>query len=463
MSFSDELMKYSKQGRAFVLPTLQRAEVVLPPSDTSWIASKPENVLSGSTVQDDGMGLQYLAHGPTLASVHDFTIIRRDLTRYLGRILPEQIDEISHAFEDGLQPYLSKGDGWQDVPIHKVVQKATVQVVTRIFLGLPICRNKDYIEDAHQWATAFGISGLTLWTIVPEGFKPIIGRLLAMYVNHYKKRATRHTLPTIKTRIQRIRTQVGVDTSDFAEKPDDVLQWLIDEAAKNPDSRHLDPMNIATKLLMFNLFAEHTTYITLSTVLFDMLSYSDFASVLARVRAESDILLPKLSENPTAIREMVVMDSVIRETLRFNPMIARGPIKEVVAPGGVITPGGLHIPRGCHISSSASAMQRDPDFTGMEDADQYDPLRYCDREENATTTQQRLSAVQISDKFLAFGLGKNACPGRFFAVQTLKIMLGHLFTHYDFEPLAERPKFFMFGELAMPSESTMVRIRRRAS
>lgn len=272
----------------------------------------------------------------------------------------------------------------------------------------------------------------------------------------------------IKTRVQRVRTRPHGDQSDFAKKPDDVLQWLIEEAAKSSDSGLLDPMNIATKLLMFNLFAEHTTSNTLSTVLFDVLSFSDLSAVLTRIRPECDVLLPRLSTNPAAIREMVVMDSIICETLRCNPIFARGPIKEVVAPGGVTTKGGLHIPRGCHICSSVSAMQRVPDFTDMKDAYRYDHLRYISTSvssegdvEHSSTKEQRVTAVQISDHFLASSMGKNACLGRFYAVQTLKAMLGYLLTHYNFEPLSERPWFSEFGELSMPSESKVLRIRRR--
>lgn len=55
---------------------------------------------------------------------------------------------------------------------------------------------------------------------------------------------------------------------------------------------------------------------------------------------------------------------------------------------------------------------------------------------------------------------RHACPGRFFAIQMLKLMLGHVLVNYEFEPLAERPEFSSFGDLTMPP-STKVKVRRR--
>ena len=53
--------------------------------------------------------------------------------------------------------------------------------------------------------------------------------------------------------------------------------------------------------------------------------------------------------------------------------------------------------------------------------------------------------------------------GRFFAVHALKVMLGHLLIRYEFEHLAERPRFAEMGDAVMPSEKTIIQIRRRES
>lgn len=182
--------------------------------------------------------------------------------------------------------------------------------------------------------------------------------------------------------------------------------------------------------------------------------------------------MPKLVVNPTAIRDMVKMDSVIRETLRLSAVAGHGMMRRVTAPGGVTTPDGLYLPQGSNISASVIY----PHYVSCENGDEWHPLRFYDMavssaavvagregqdQESHATPKKQTMAVQISDQFLSFGLGKHACPGRFFAVQSMKLMLGYLVTRYDIEPCVKPPKMIEIGEGAIPSSKTLLRLRRR--
>lgn len=140
-------------------------------------------------------------------------------------------------------------------------------------------------------------------------------------------------------------------------------------------------------------------------MLFDLISHPDASNVLAALREEADNVLPQALDDPRALRNMVKMDSAIRETMRYNPMFDHGNMREIVKPGGVTTPDGLYLKQGSHIGSVVSFMQRDPDF--VKDGDKYEPLRHYNQVVNGQSDKQ-LSAVQISDKYLTFGLGKHA-------------------------------------------------------
>lgn len=48
-------------------------------------------------------------------------------------------------------------------------------------------------------------------------------------------------------------------------------------------------------------------------------------------------------------------------------------------------------------------------------------------------------AVQTSADHLFFGHGNQACPGRFFAVHELKVLLSHILMGYDFK-IKKMPK-----------------------
>lgn len=144
-------------------------------------------------------------------------------------------------------------------------------------------------------------------------------------------------------------------------------------------------------------------------VLFEIVCHPNAAQLLAELREEAEAIMPKLGKEPTAVREMVKLDSVIRETLRHTAINAHGLTREVVKPGGLITPDGVHLPQGCHVCVPVDPLQRDEDR--CENGNEMQPMRFY--EKAASSAEQRqLPAVQISEDFLSFGLGKHACPGK---------------------------------------------------
>lgn len=157
---------------------------------------------------------------------------------------------------------------------------------------------------------------------------------------------------------------------------------------------------------------------------------------------------------------MTKLDSVIRESLRLNAITSRGLTREVVAPEGVTTPEGLYLRSGTHLCIITGSRQRD--FDVWEGADNFVPLRFVRPSDGPDEFASKpRHAVHVTEDFLSFGYGQHACPGRFFAVQALKVIIGLLLIRYDFEPLQERPKPTEIGEVIIPPEKATVKIRRR--
>ncbi|KAJ5041684.1 uncharacterized protein L3040_005257 [Drepanopeziza brunnea f. sp. 'multigermtubi'] len=100
----------------------------------------------------------------------------------------------------------------------------------------------------------------------------------------------------------------------------------------------------------------------------------------------------------------------------------------------------------------------------------FDPLRFCSRGEAdeaadgklpAEAAKKNIPLVRTSSAFMAFSHGKDACPGRFFASQQLKLVVAYIALNYDIEPLASRPdNLWLVGSQGPPMDVN-VRIRRR--
>lgn len=74
------------------------------------------------------------------------------------------------------------------------------------------------------------------------------------------------------------------------------------------------------------------------------------------------------------------------------------------------------------------------------------------------------NSATIDDGFLSFGFGKHACPGRFFALNELKMFVANIVLNYDIEHLKEAsPRTTPILWLNVPRifDSTKVRVRRR--
>ncbi|KAK4497556.1 hypothetical protein PRZ48_012007 [Zasmidium cellare] len=454
--------KYGKQNLPFILPSMLWNTVILPPSNATWIAQQPDSILSGNTTMEQMMGLGYLTHGPNAESCRDFTVIRKDLTRQIMGLSNQVHEEIQAAFDDELAGVGE--DGWTNVKLQKVLLDVSFRAGNRIFVGLPMCRDKAYKKAVDRWTAAFGMSTMMLRLLVPEGLRGLFLSAAAIPTKFFERRAARFFLPRIEERLARLKEGgTGIKGED-----NDMMQWIIDQNATKADPRELEPANIAGKMILFNIFGkctpktkEHkltslpataTTGVQSGNTMFNLLTSPHALSTMPQLQTEASQIMPQLQHDPRQIREMTKLDSLLRETLRYHPMTPQGLVRQVVKPGGLTTPDGVYLPEGTHVHSIVKNMHHDLDLFGA-GADEFDPLRYYKPEQK--------SAVHISSDFLPWGLGKHACPGRFFAVHLMKLMLGELFLKYDFENLGEKPKPVRLGDMEFPSEEAVVRMRRR--
>lgn len=96
-------------------------------------------------------------------------------------------------------------------------------------------------------------------------------------------------------------------------------------------------------------------------------------------------------------------------------------------------------------------------------AQKYDPFRFAHPDLTSEKKRyQAKSTVTLDDGFLSFGVpGRNACPGRFFAVLEIKIFVAHMLLNYDIEPIKTRPKPIHMMWANYPPDAKL-RMRRRA-
>lgn len=110
---------------------------------------------------------------------------------------------------------------------------------------------------------------------------------------------------------------------------------------------------------------------------------------------------------------------------------------------------GTYVPSGTMLAVPVHHIGRDPSLF-PEHPDQFDPYRFTKQREN-DGEGNHLQFASITNGTMAFGWGKAACPGRFFASMEIKLILMHLVMHYDFKVNGEeRYPNVAFGNMNMP-------------
>ncbi|RBQ72488.1 hypothetical protein FVER14953_01765 [Fusarium verticillioides] len=232
-----------------------------------------------------------------------------------------------------------------------------------------------------------------------------------------------------------------------------ILQWIIEASAATGDPSQLETHRIGHRMMILNFNLVQGGSIPFSTVLSDICNGAHAASTFSQLRDEATSVLAstKIWDRAT-ISKLVLVDSVIRESMRWSDFGLFALPRRVNSPG-ITLDNGIHVPPGVHIEVPMHGIHMDESFYA--DAATFKPFRFADG------TSPSRSAVTLDESFLGFGYGKNACPGRFFGSHVMKAVLAYLVMNYDVDFGDEKPPMQTMWEYRIPRESTAIKICRR--
>jgi cytochrome P450 len=254
------------------------------------------------------------------------------------------------------------------------------------------------------------------------------------------------------------------ENKSHAPEPNDCLQWTIRQAKNIGDPYLWKPTTLAIRMMLLNFAAIHTSSFAITSAILDLAASKQ--EYMDELRAEIEgVLAEHVGEwDKRALARMHKLDSVMRESQRLNSFMTMGLNRAVVAENGIVTPSGVKVPRGYNAAVPSYAVLHDNSV--YPDADEFKPFRFADQRGDESVEYVKRAAkafATTSNEYLAFGHGRNACPGRFFAANELKLILAHLVLSYDIElmPMDSRPRNQWIGHNRVPPFEAKVRIRRR--
>ncbi|KAK7737350.1 hypothetical protein SLS53_006653 [Cytospora paraplurivora] len=406
--------------------------LVIPNRYVAELRNMPDEQLSSIQANIDNFEGLYSTTAILLeGNVHTRTIQSR-LTPRLRHHVPIVQDVLARHFSQELP---ATKDTYTSLNAFHLVLRLVSFIAARHFVGLPLCENEEWLETALCY-TENAFKTIILLRIFPDWAKPLASLCtpFSYKVNWALARAKRIIVPIIQER----RRRDAAAESDY-EKPEDFLQYLIDATTGND----AQPEKLAHRLLILTLAAVHTTSMAATQALFDMCAHPEFVEPLRDEVIE--VLRAEGGYTKQTLTYFKKLDSFMRESQRLNPPSLHG----------------TYLPAGVHLMMPVYPIVVDPAVTPKPLV--FDGLRhYRNRQLAGHATRHQFATT--SDSNLHFGHGMFACPGRFLASNSIKMLLSNLLLRYDFRfpgGGTERPTNVHMHEYVFPNPNACVEFRLR--
>ncbi|EXJ59847.1 hypothetical protein A1O7_03994 [Cladophialophora yegresii CBS 114405] len=458
--------QYSKKDQSCIIAKVNGDEIILPASLITWIINQPDTVLAVD--HKDILQTDYTFVHPFVVNkpLHHETI-RSDLTRQLGTLTTDIMDELATAFDD---IWGTDTTQWKEICPFETMKLIIARTSNRVFVGLPLCRDKALLEHGIGFASAVPVASVLLRPF-PDFLRPLASLIIARPNRRHTKGFARLVRPEIERRQRLLDGQNGELEKKIGDpEANDFLQWSIRRARDSPCPYEHDPDIIAERLLAVNFAAIHTSTFSITNVIFDLVASDPSKRYLEVLREEASSVATANNGvwTKSGLAKMYKTDSALRESSRIGSFLGAGLSRKVMVPEGVTAPNGTFCPYGSYVSVPTNGVHNDPEH--YPDAATYDPFRFSIQRESAPNVNSNsddyikkanLSFVSTSPTYHPFGHGRHACPGRFFAANELKLLLAYMLTKYEFEHLNERPPSKWIGTSLVPPLTATVRVRRR--
>ncbi|KAJ3536491.1 hypothetical protein NM208_g6688 [Fusarium decemcellulare] len=340
---------------------------------------------------------------------------------------------------------LTKHLKWKQVPVMETMLDLVARISSRVFLGEELCRNPDWLAITKSYSINTTLVG-DLLRQYPKWFRPIVCNFIPQCRELQKQVSNARKLfgPVLRKREEDKRAALA--RGEPEPQYHDTIQWLVEESQGST----YDPVGAQ---LGISVVATHTTTDLITETMLRLAERPELVNDLVK---EIEGVLKEEGWTKTALFNMKLLDSVVKEAQRLKPLTSatmnRKATKRITLPGGLI------LEKGDRCMSDTGSMM-DPSI--YQNPDEYDGYRFF-RMRSDPSTDSKAHLVSTSSIHLGFGHGKHACPGRFFAANEVKLLLCHLLYKYEWrvEP-GYVHKITEFGLALFPDGEAQISIRKR--
>ncbi|EJD07466.1 cytochrome P450 [Fomitiporia mediterranea MF3/22] len=429
----------------FKIPEMSRFTVVIGKRDIiEEIRKAPDSKASFDEAVFEDLAFRWTLGEKLIRDTYHITTVRNQLTRSLALLFDDIRDEIICAFGDIIPV---KGDDWVAIPALDMVRHVVCRASNRIFVGVPLCRDPEFIKLSINFTIDI-LKTVYMIQDTPTLLRPIVGALFSPTA-----RSVRQAMKLLRPLLEERFRMYDENGDDWPGKPVDMISWLIDEASKNEKRSVRD---LTTRMLAVNFAAMHTSSSSFTHALFHLAAEPNYIPTL---REEIEQVIKEDGWSKVAMTKMWKLDSFMKESQRMNGIHLLTLNRKIMS--DLTLPDGTFLPAGTFIAANVAGMHRDDSY--YPDANKFDGFRFSKLREQSSGEGVKHQMVNTSPEYLAFGHGRHACPGRFFAVNELKAMMAYLILNYDVKAEVEgvRPENVYHRARLSPNPKAKVLFKKR--
>ncbi|RIA86175.1 cytochrome P450 [Glomus cerebriforme] len=356
----------------------------------------------------------------------------RDLEKYTARVQYEMIKSFDEFINN---------EGVFQPPL-QIIELIIARPLAATFVGDELCKDKELLNTF-----AYILDDMNPWLAFPPALNFIYPNLHRKFLSlrfRFDNPIRKHQniilskiTPVIKQRIKD-KNSLG----DSWKRPNDIMQDLMEEY--QIDENNVDIRNVADFLMNFIFSSVHSTSIAFTYCLHEYINNPEYHNELLE---EAEGMYNEYKHlpyyTPDILDKMVKMGNFIKETLRVN-------WHDVSLPHKVMTSqftfgNGYQVPEGRVFQIFTQLIHHDPKVYGP-------------TPENFNPNHHKNSPAHRPERhFLAFGMGREACPGRFFAINELKVALHFIILKYNIKGVSGKriePK--RMGGFLFPSDEGII-------
>ncbi|KAF7337643.1 Ent-kaurene oxidase [Mycena sanguinolenta] len=435
------LNKYG--GKAFVVPTMAGSLIVAGPENVDLFKSSDDTAINQPISIDEGLQLMHTMNARQQALPFQAVVVRTDLTRAISAFIPEVLEETRLAMAEAFA--LPFGEKSMTLPLFHTMTHLVARISNRAMLGTSVCRQEQFLHDVVRFAETITLyAQLLKW--VPRILRSPLYFLLSSAFGGPKEPA-RVIIPHLKSLLAE--REQGIESSKT------ITDFLINLA---PPEEIANPKLLAMRVLNLNFGSIHTSSIFGTHALFHLATLSE--SELDAIRHEIiEALESEGGYNKASLAKMRILDSTLREVGRVYSLGFIGLNRVLIKPASLVD--GTVVPSGYNITIPLKPIHFDENV--YPEPYKFDCFRFS-KLRASEHSDVKYGFTTVEKDFVPFGLGKHACPGRFFASMELKIMISHLLLNYDLsfpDGTKEVPKPRLFNQAVFPDTKACVVLKPR--